>query len=200
LRDRPLVALTVADLTAWATETPLEAWTRDDLLVHHALVTRIDAAAKGCLPARFATLVTEALLRERYADLARALDRVEGCAELAVTVVRGGLPTPEDQPKVNKDKEQRGTAYLRARAATLGLANKLAEQVELGAGADLVEADHRLAPSDAVLLSSALLVERAAAEAVKARLTRASEDVRILVNGPWPPYSFAVVDVPTREE
>ena len=86
------------------------------------------------------------------------------------------------------------------RAATLGLAKRLAEQVELGAGADLVEADHRLVPSEAVLLSSALLVERAAAETVKARLTRVSGDVRILVNGPWPPYSFAVVDVPTREE
>ncbi len=207
MRGRPLIALTVADLTAWATETPLEAWTRDDLLAHHALVVRIDAAANGCLPARFATPVTEVLLRERYADLARALDRVEGCAELAVTVVRGRpAPAGEASDARPNDTVQTGgatppgTAYLRTRAATMALARRLAEQLDAAAGQELIEADHRLAPSNAVLLSSALLVERAAAEAVKARLPRVSDDVRILVHGPWPPYSFAVVDVPTREE
>ena len=44
-----------------------------------------------------------------------------------------------------------------------------------------------------VALSSAVLVARASAEDVKNRLIRAEQDVRILVNGPWPPYTFATV-------
>src|SRR6185503_13551475 len=92
-----------------------------------------------------------------------------------------------------------GTAYLRARAARLAAARDLAQRVETIAGADLAASEHRLAPSDGVLLSSALLVERAVANTVKARLYREARDVRILVNGPWPAYTFAALGARVRE-
>jgi hypothetical protein len=38
-----------------------------------------------------------------------------------------------------------------------------------------------------------VLVPRASAENVTKRLTRSEQDVRILINGPWPPYTFADV-------
>ncbi len=52
---------------------------------------------------------------------------------------------------------------------------------------------HSLCPSQSVGLSSALLVKRSRAADVQARLVRTQHDVRILVNGPWPPYTFAAV-------
>jgi hypothetical protein len=44
-----------------------------------------------------------------------------------------------------------------------------------------------------VALSAALLVPRASAENVRKRIARTEQDVRILINGPWPPYTFADV-------
>jgi len=39
----------------------------------------------------------------------------------------------------------------------------------------------------------ALLVPRVRAAEVRARLARVEPDVRILLNGPWPPYSFVAI-------
>ena len=79
-------------MTAWTTELDElpPAWTRDDLLAHHAIVSLIDDAANGCLPARFGTPFVDALLVERQDELLAALDRVRGRAELAVTVPLAG--------------------------------------------------------------------------------------------------------------
>ena len=66
------------------------------------------------------------------------------------------------------------------------------EQTERLVGSDLVDV-RKFCPSVIVALSSALLVPRASADRIKARLSRDEQDVRILVNGPWPPYTFATV-------
>ncbi len=181
LRGRPLIALRERDLKAWLTEMDDEAWTRDDLMAHHAVVTALDAAANGCLPARFATHVSEDLLRQRYDALSEALSRVEGRSELAVTAVWTSPPAPTTS----------GTAYLRVRAEALRSARRVARLIEEACGDQLVQVSHRECPSQTVALSSALLVPRARADVVKMALPRDTQDVRILVNGPWPPYSFA---------
>jgi hypothetical protein len=69
----------------------------------------------------------------------------------------------------------------------------LADQTERVVGSELVDVRHQVCPSVTVALSSALLVPRDRAEQIKARLIRQEQDVRILVNGPWPAYTFASV-------
>jgi hypothetical protein len=72
-------------------------------------------------------------------------------------------------------------------------ATELADAIEKRVGADLVDSRRRVCPSPSVALSLALLVPRENAHELVARLLSLAQDVRILVNGPWPPYTFAVV-------
>lgn len=182
-----------AGLAAWATETDAANWTRDDLLAHHAIITRIDAAAAGgCLPARFPTWLDAQMLHERRAELTDALARVRGRAELAITAV---WRTP-----ASLERASSGATYLRTRAVRLTAARRVARLIEDALGDAVVEVEHRVCPSEAIALSSAFLVPRARAEALKRSLPQETDGVRILVNGPWPPYTFAAVAMPAREE
>lgn len=178
------MALREGELIAWASAAD-----GGDLFAHHAVVERIFATTRACLPARFDTPITPELLHDRYADLFLALERVEGRAELAVTALWTSSP----------ETRTSGTAYLRARAEMLATAKHVAQQLEDACDGDLAAAEHRELPSAAVALSSALLVERDTAAMIKQRLTLEAQDVRILVNGPWPPYTFAALGA-AREE
>ena len=71
--------------------------------------------------------------------------------------------------------------------------DRLADELERLVANDLVEVRHQICPSATVALSSAVLVPRTRAEKIRAQLIRAEQDVRILVNGPWPPYTFGNV-------
>jgi hypothetical protein len=66
-------------------------------------------------------------------------------------------------------------------------------EIERIVGSDLVEVRTQVRPSAVVGLSMSLLVPRADAAEIITRLPRAKRDVRILVDGPWPPYTFADV-------
>jgi hypothetical protein len=190
-------------LMAWATEfsDTEPTFTRDDLLAHHALVAEIFACEEAILPARFPTLVDDQdtlceRLRSRQDTLTAQLERVRGCCELAVTM----LWTSADvaQPAVEADSP--GRRYMAQRQLAFAgsdrrraRARELADQLDRSVGADLISARHTVCPSASVGLSSALLVKRSRAEPVQMRLVHTRDDVRILVNGPWPPYTFAAV-------
>ena len=192
-----------AGLCAWATELSNgdAAFTRGDLLAHHDLVSAIFARAQAILPARFPTIfdsvdaVTDRL-RAQEVDLKSQLDRVRGRCELALTI----LWTTADEPTVTVAAETPGRNYLEQRQLAFAgsdrrraRARELADEVERLARPNLVTVRHSIIPSERVALSSALLVPRSHAVEVRARLVRTEQDVRILVNGPWPPYTFAAV-------
>jgi hypothetical protein len=185
-------------MTAWASEVAVKAFTREDLLDHHRVVSEVFARVEACLPARLPTWVDDVLALERLLvakgpELLGRLERVKGCAELAVTAV---WTTAEEITGV--DAATPGRRYLLERQLALEGSDRrhvrgreLARHLELLAGDDLVEVQQRVCPSVAIALSSALLVRRPRADYLKARLRRTEQDVRILVHGPWPPYSFA---------
>lgn len=184
----------------------IDALGRDALLEHHALVTALHDACDGVLPARFPTLTSASALLARldtHQDAYRtALDRVRGRVEVAVTV-RWSTPVvtaAEDRLTEDDDASTPGRRYLarrqaalhasdraRARAAEVAelLARRLPSESEVG--------EQRLTPSPAVAVSVAYLVARADVATVIQTLGQAPKDVRILINGPWPPYSFATV-------
>jgi hypothetical protein len=70
----------------------------------------------------------------------------------------------------------------------------LADDLERELADVLLEARRQLCPSASVALSCALLLPVRQAEAARQRIPRSAADVRILVNGPWPPYTFASVN------
>jgi hypothetical protein len=201
LRGQPLVRVEEQGLAAWATEfreTP-DQLTRADLLSHHDLVTCLHEQLDAALPARFPTWVADVegvrhILRSRRAELATSLDRVRGRAELSVTVVW----LTDDDPPAAPDAATPGRRYLLERRQALAgsdrrreRARELADRLERLVGPDdLIEGQRQVCPSKTIAVSIALLVPRVRAAEVKGRLARVEPDVRILVNGPWPPYSF----------
>jgi len=204
LRGQQCVCVEVAALVAWATpflDAPAEPFGRVDLLEHHAIVSSLATELDGVLPARFPTwLADEDALRgeleSRQADFVEALERVRGRVEIAVTAVWTAAPDAIPPPEAATP----GRKYLLGRQQAFSGSDKrrerahaLADQTERLVGDDLVDVRHQVCPSATVALSSAVLVPRASAEDIKALLFREELDVRILINGPWPPYTFAAV-------
>jgi hypothetical protein len=205
LGGRRLTRIDAGDLVAWASEfaSPPDQFTRADMLEHHEIISRLHAQVDACLPARFATWVTgNADLERRAEPLAAALERVRDRSELAVTALWTS-PLADDNPPHQApppEAARPGTRYLRDRQHAFAgtdrrraCARELADEIERSAGQELVEATRTVCPSPAVALSAALLVPRATAAGLRLRLLRDRPGVRILVNGPWPPYTFADV-------
>ena len=197
LRGWPLREVRVGELTGWATHCgePTFSPGREDLLAQHALLQN---ALGACVPVRFPTwLADEAAVREllarRHAGLLAALEHVRGRVELAVTTTWAaeGLATPVSVIASSPGRrflEERRRQYAESdqrRAA----AERVARLIEADDG--VMEARHSLSNLG---LSSAVLVRADDALAVAERLRELREGVRILVNGPWPPYSFVSLE------
>lgn len=210
LRGYPLVRIEEPGLSVWATEFQAkpDQLTREDLLNHHRLVSQLDLALDACLPARLPSwFATREELHHRVAtrstELQAGLERVRGRAELAITAL--WTLEEEDAPEGEEDAPEAeaatpGTRYLFQRRHAIEAsdrrrerARQLADELEHLSQPELVEMRRQLCPSRAVALSAALLVPRSSASAVKARFPHPLQDVRILVNGPWPAYTFAAV-------
>jgi hypothetical protein len=200
LRGWPLREVRLDGLAAWATECLEQPFSpgRDDLLAQHAL---LEHALGRCLPVRFPTWLADEdavrdMLQQRSRPLLAALERVRGHVELAVTVTWSAKPPATEAPVV---ATSRGRRFLEQRRRQYAQADQRRAEAQrlatlLEADDRVVEAKHSLCPSDEIGLSSALLVAEANALAVAKRCRDLRESVRILVNGPWPPYTFASLE------
>jgi hypothetical protein len=184
--------------TEWAPDIKLE---RPDALEHHRLVERI-CAAQPCLPVRFGTAFAtadeaRASLDKRAAALRAALARVAGKSELALTL----LWREPSAPQRIESTAGPGRQYMETRRAEFGAresrrarAESMVEQVvgELAIERQLVW--HETCTSDNVAVSLAVLVPTERAGERKAQLEQVAAgfpDVLPVLNGPWPPYTFA---------
>jgi hypothetical protein len=187
--------------------------TPENLLRHEAVVEAL-YAEHATLPVRFGTVMPDSdavcqALRDRYDDLLADLRRLGNTVEFSITAL---WPTGRQASQVQRDEneadresrmtagESSGTAYLRARMIEQRHADMLRNQAEEIAG-DITATtrphtvDHRgnLSPSERIALRDVYLVPRdhrdafvAAFDEVRAR----HREVRLLLSGPWPPYSF----------
>jgi hypothetical protein len=162
------------------------------------------------------------LIDGRETALVAALERVRGQAEIAVTVLwadealtgRGGSPCPppasipatgggQGDPPLPIPSGP-GRRYLEARReeqtardVRLEVAQRFADALDEELLPLLTASEHRVSPTDRVALSSALLAPHERASELGERVARLSggwEGTRTLVNGPWPPYSFAGIE------
>ncbi len=193
-RGGDLLARPAGELTVWA--TPLfedhPPFTKEDVLEDHRLVDEIFGLVRACLPVRFPTEIEDVGALD-LAQFAPRLERVRDACELAVTAT-WRPPFQESTPPVTADTP--GRRYLQQRQTAVHLrdrAEHLADDVLARVGDSLLEDSRIVCPSEKIALSLALLVRRADAEFVKSRIPRHAHDVRILINGPWPPYTFADV-------
>lgn len=188
-------------------------WLETVARAHDAVIQAVASDAPAA-PLRLATICLDddgvrSRLDEWYFALEQVLDRVEGRSEWSVKVF-----TPERRPesaKVAAGTGLGGAEYLRqkkaateARAALEDVAARVGDEVYVALASESV-ASRRLPAQDprltghtgTMLLNSAFLVEADEAPRFEARVQALVEEhssVEISCAGPWPPYSFAMLE------
>jgi hypothetical protein len=182
----------------------------------HDEVVRAVAALATTAPMRLVTICSDDdSVRSRidalYAPLVAALDRIEGRSEWSVKAYAKRAEVAEEAPAAPAAGGTSGAAYLQrkreraeARRTSQARGHETAEAIHTALGEHSV-AGRRLPAQDArltgreepMLLNGAYLVpddERDAFLAMIGELAVEHGDVELDVRGPWPPYSFAVLD------
>jgi hypothetical protein len=187
-------------------------WLEPTARTHDAVIKAV-ADVAPVAPMRLATIFLddESLLRrvgEWHDDLVRVLDRVDGRHEWSVKVIRPPDPEPA---AAAQSRPASGAAYLIQKKAqgdqraaqdaeTLLAAQRVHDDL-----AGLAAASRVLSPQDprltghlgTMVLNAAYLVDSTQGQAFAERVQScmsAYEALDIAVGGPWPPYSFAMLE------
>lgn len=178
---------------------------RENALVH-ATVVRSVLDQTTPLPFRFGALVSEEQLRKYVTSqretLAANLALVRGCVEMNVKIISN---LEKQQPDNQDLQDKPGTAFLeekrrelignRARAEE---AKSMAGWLERQLGDAVRQTRIKTNVTDQLIVAAAHLVERPAVQQyrnkVQALFAERSE-LKFLMSGPWPPYSFANIEL-----
>lgn len=160
------------------------------LVEQHEILARLARRSQALLPARFGSLVDEAVLRGLAARsqraLREALARTRGRRQMTIRVF--GSP---DRTIAGGDGGPTGTDYLRARREQLRRMPAEVRTIRM-ALRSLVDAERVERGRDGMRVAVYHLVghERIAAYRSKAAAL-SLEPHRIVVSGPWPAFAFA---------
>ena len=185
-------------------ESDTVAVTRENALAHAAVVGSVLYRTTP-LPYRFGTLITESQLRSYITTRKPALQtrfaHVRGCVEMSVKIIRE-LSTDNTPPA---DAITSGTTFLQEkRRELLGSEAKAAEATEISTWlSEQVQGLTRdeqvtVRPSEKLVVAAAHLVERDKIPQYRASMAAAREsrpELHFLLSGPWPPYSFANIEL-----
>jgi hypothetical protein len=182
--------------------------TRDNALAHAAVVRSVLDRTTP-LPFRFGTLVDEQQLRSyltaRKSALQTQLAHVRGCVEMNVKIIQ---QVQNDEPPLREHRhapEGPGTAFLaEKRREIIGDERKAEQAAELSglvrqALEGLIKDEQvTLRPSERLVFAAAHLIERSGVQAYRENMSEAVKqrpELHFLVSGPWPPYSFANIEL-----
>lgn len=182
--------------------TPLRLW-------QHTNVVETAMLAGPVVPSSFATLAADeaaldALIEAHAGVLTAALDRLDGCVEVSLRVVRvmatpvlapggdgsGGVPVDRLDPAVV-------VAQRAARAQTEAEARRDALLYDVIRGAiegSCEDLQVHPSPGPNVVLHAACLVERALLDVLRRQVRELAgryRELHFVCTGPWPPYHFA---------
>lgn len=178
-------------------------------VLHHESVVEAVRERSPALPVRFGTVFSDArsialALAERYEPLAADLDRVGDKVELSLTALWASPVDAEVSSVASGDDvtTQRGAGahYLHARAAEFRRvdamderARAIARELEDTLGKLALERRLVLRPTPRVAVRVAYLLEPSGVSVFRAAvdaLRRSGSSCRLILTGPWPPYSF----------
>lgn len=185
--------------------------TRENAL-DHAAVVRSVLDRTTPLPFRFGTLVTEPQLRSyvsaRKPALQTRLDLVRGCVEMSVKIIRelaDETHLPAEHVEITS-----GTTFLQEkRREILGSEAKAAAATEISdwlheqVGELTRDEQVTVRPSEKLVLAAAHLVEWDKIPQYRAIMAAAREsrpELHFLLSGPWPPYSFANIELEFKSQ
>ena len=181
--------------------------TRENALAHAAVVRSILDRTTP-LPFRYGTIVSEPQLQSylsaRKAAIQSKLASVRGCVEMSVKIIWDNIE-PEQHESNQNPAQGPGANFLAAkRLAILGdesnasraseVSRWVHEQVRDFVRDELVT----LRPKEKMVLSAAHLIERGRMAEYRQKLAEMRQsrpEFHFLFSGPWPPYSFANIDL-----
>jgi hypothetical protein len=180
--------------------------TRENALAHAAVVRSLLAQTTP-LPFRFGTLLTEQQLRSyltaRKSALETQLAHVRGCVEMNVKIIQQLEKNAAERPR--PASQGPGTAFLTEKRREIagdetksGQAAEFSTLVRETVDGLIKDEQVTLRPSERLVLAAAHLVERTSIQAYREKLAEAVKqrpELHFLVSGPWPPYSFANIDL-----
>jgi len=173
----------------------------------HAAAVRSVLDRTTPLPFRFGTLVSEQQLRSfivaRKPALETNLSLVRDCVEMGVKIIWDVPKDKEDEPREREDGI--GTTFLAAkRREILGSELRAAQAREISTWlhqsmSGLIQAEKvSTQPSEKLFLTAAHLVGRVNVEQYREKTAQVRDerlDLHFLLSGPWPPYSFANIEL-----
>jgi hypothetical protein len=183
--------------------------TTENVLLHGAIVEALHQQGPT-LPVRFGTVVPNGevaarALAEREttlsADLTRLGDKVEfGLTALWDRPIADHAGDSADSGADGRTERGPGTRYLRARLAVARrenarreIARSIACEIDAALAPHVLDRRCSLAPTDRLAIRAAYLIEPSRFEGCRRAIDdvrRRHPDLRVLVSGPWPPYSF----------
>ena len=182
--------------------------TAENLWLHEAIVEALRPQGPA-LPVRFRTVLADATavadeLAERYDVLVADLDRLGDKVEFGLNVLWDPPITPGEDLAPGSGAAVKaqglGARYLRARlaahrreAAMRERARALARELDRQLSVHALEHRCTLLPTPRLVVRTAYLLEPGRVPAFQdafAQLRRAHPDLRLLLSGPWPPYTF----------
>ena len=171
--------------------------TRENVLKHAAVVNSFLPVTTP-LPFRFGTLATDAELESFLTARGEAIRAkqalIRGCVEMSVKIILELKEPPSGQTAGEKP----GTAFLSEKRREILGSEELASWLGGQIGDSVRGTRINTIVTDKLLLSVAHLVERESVERyrIKLKAARAARpELKFLTSGPWPPYSFANIDL-----
>jgi len=195
-------ALKIDDVSVLVSDCEAVPPTKENALAH-AKVVRSVLGQTTPLPLRFGTVTTEQQLRTfvttHKLTLAKKLADVRGCVEMDVKIIWQRSGSDASQPDETNGP---GTAFLKEKQRELGGDKRLAELSSLlreELGSLIKDESTDLRPSDSTVLAAVFhLVENSKIQQYREKLAAVLEkrpELHFMVSGPWPPYSFANIEL-----
>ena len=172
---------------------------RKNALAHHEVVRSITEQTTP-LPARFATIVTIEQLRNyvstNHEAIKAKLAHVRGGVEMTVRMIHSTAVADTSQESENVGP---GTAFLLEKQRGAAQKEQLSAWLREKLGDLIKEEKISVTPSETVILARAdHLIERVNIHEYRTKMGKAIEErseTRFMVSGPWPPYSFANIEL-----
>ena len=179
---------------------------RENILRHEAIVRNVLAMTTP-LPFRFGTLVTEAGLRSyvtsRKAALEDRLEVVKDSVEMSIKVIWQNAVDDESPPST--EDLGIGAAFLVAKRQELFGEERLVKRSQeiadwlSGRIKNLVKKENiSVHPKQKLVVAGAYLIQRAIQAQFRTRVEELAverPELHFLTSGPWPPYTFANIDL-----
>jgi len=203
----PIKLIQVEDISILVSDAEMDLVpvTPENALAHAAVVRSILDQTTP-LPFRFGTLVTAEQLQNYIAAqkpaLKSKLAHVRGCVEMNVKIIQQSTGSEDIDEVIPRGP---GTAFLvEKRREILGDERRASDAAELSTFlhqslAGLIKDEQIiLRPAERLVLAAAYLVERLTIQAYREKIAKTIGDrpeLHFLVSGPWPPYSFANIEL-----